>query len=155
MAALFKVARYDKPSKRKIIRAATIDGLISSARTKLKLTDENYKIYTEDFTDIDEDDILLELAHSKESRGEQLLLTIVPDHILWNCNALDENVSKSSAGIHREISSSSTSHRPTEKSISSSSSSTLHTADDELSKFFSKFSTNPGKNVFIKFYKII
>lgn len=39
------------------------------------------QIYTEDFTDIDENDILMELAQATKG---QLILTLVPDEIPWN-----------------------------------------------------------------------
>ncbi|KAH0556689.1 hypothetical protein KQX54_001817 [Cotesia glomerata] len=82
MAALFKVARHDKPTERKAVKSASIEGLISGAKIKLKLTDENYKLYTDDFTEIDEDEILMDLAKAKGS--DQLLLTIVPEETPWN-----------------------------------------------------------------------
>lgn len=44
MAALFKVTRHDKPTERKAVKAASIKELISGAKIKLKLTDENYKV---------------------------------------------------------------------------------------------------------------
>lgn len=44
MTALFKVSRHDKPTERKIVKAATIEELISSARKKLQLTHDKYKV---------------------------------------------------------------------------------------------------------------
>lgn len=42
------------------------------------------QVYTDDFIEIDEDDILIDLAKAKETHGQQLFLTIVPDEVDWN-----------------------------------------------------------------------
>lgn len=50
MAALFKVCRHDKPKERKMIKAASMDELISAAKNKLQLTNEEYKVMLIPFT---------------------------------------------------------------------------------------------------------
>lgn len=44
MAALFKVCRHDNPKERKMVKASSMDELISAAKNKLNLTNEKYKV---------------------------------------------------------------------------------------------------------------
>ncbi|XP_074108499.1 uncharacterized protein LOC141533484 [Cotesia typhae] len=77
---IFKVSRHDNPSLKKLVNAETIAELIEAAKVKLSFTENTYKIYMEDFTEIDDDEILQELS----SNSKQLLLTVVPEDIEWN-----------------------------------------------------------------------
>ncbi|XP_074093870.1 uncharacterized protein LOC141524113 isoform X1 [Cotesia typhae] len=85
---IFKVSQHDKPSMKKLVKAETMTELIDAARVKLSLTENVYKIFMEDFTEIDDDDILQELATSFK---EQLSLTLVPDGIEWSSDNLANN----------------------------------------------------------------
>ncbi|XP_057334458.1 uncharacterized protein LOC130673460 [Microplitis mediator] len=138
MAALFKVCRHDKPQERKIIKAASMDELISAAKNKLQLTNEKYKIYIEDFTDIDEDEILMDLANTTEG---QLILTLVPDGIPWNNNALQMIISGPPTG-NESRSQSLQLHSAEKATTSSNSSSSLLCQSDNLTEIFKKFSIN-------------
>ncbi|XP_043274715.1 origin recognition complex subunit 6-like [Venturia canescens] len=143
MSALFKVARHDKPTERQIVKAATIDELISTAMVKLQLTQEKYKIYTDDFTDIDEDEILMELAKAKQAKGEQLILTIVPNEIPWNSNVLLKNTSAVSCGTTDEsiLPNPSLPHQAVKETVASKPLLSSGQTND-LPRIFPKFSTN-------------
>lgn len=54
-------------------------------------------MYTDDFIEIDEDDILMDLAKSKETHGLQLLLTIVPEEVDWNRKTAQQYTSPAQA----------------------------------------------------------
>ncbi|XP_011298938.1 uncharacterized protein [Fopius arisanus] len=86
--AIFKVTRHDKPSLKKLVKAETVTELIDAAKTKLSLTDTTYKIFMEDLTEIDDDEILQELASTSK---EQLMLILVPDGIDWDGSIMTKN----------------------------------------------------------------
>lgn len=58
-------------------------------------------MYTDDFTEIDEDEILMDLAKAKGS--DQLLLTIVPEETPWNGSISPETASAPSSGTHEKF----------------------------------------------------
>ncbi|XP_057338084.1 uncharacterized protein LOC130676102 [Microplitis mediator] len=78
---LFKVRTYNHP-KKVCIEAESIAGLISKAIIKLKITtNEEFQIYLEDGTEVDEDDMLLQLATNSNLIN---ILVILPVGLEWN-----------------------------------------------------------------------
>ncbi|KAK0159473.1 hypothetical protein PV327_011100 [Microctonus hyperodae] len=136
MAASFKIVRHDKHTERKAITAASINELITIAKMKLKLSGENYKLYTDDFTEIDKDEILMELAKARGT--DQLLLTIVPEEVPWNTDVLCESTPTLSIGSHEEKVTKVTS---SSYGVDMNSSSASHTSD-HLSRIVPKLATN-------------
>ncbi|XP_044733818.1 uncharacterized protein LOC123300079 [Chrysoperla carnea] len=143
MASLFKVCSITKPDERKIVKADSIEKLIAAAIDKLKLGEWKYKVYTDDFTEIDEDDILIHLAKVKETQGQQLVLTIVPDGIDWN----KTTAQKYALDQHAEVPNENTPTKPSNVRQATANNSSSHSGAtlsqlDHLSKIYPKFSTH-------------